>query len=226
MFLSKYGIKEWFGLGIIAFILICIFLYIGISFEFVLAYLFACIVFVIWLGIAAFFRDPIRTIPSAKNIITSPADGVVKDIEIIKNVEFPDIFEEEYIRVGIFLSVFNVHINRVPCDFTVRKVIYTKGKFHDARSENAIKENESNIVFGEGIINEKSYPIGIKQISGAIAKRIVCPVKFGDKFKKGEKYGMIKFGSRTELYLPTSMKIKVRIGDKVKAGITICAAVD
>jgi phosphatidylserine decarboxylase len=183
------------------------------------------LIIIIWLGIAAFFRDPKRNIPHEKDILVSPADGVIRDIELIKNCEINCFEGKDTLRIGIFLSVLDVHLNRTPCDMHVEFEQYKKGKFHDARNTNASKENESMTIAGTAYVEGEEFPIAIKQISGAIARRIVCPVKIGDFFAKGQIYGMIKFGSRTELYLPASqdVQVQVKVGDRVFAGSSIVA---
>ena len=155
-------------------------------FEIIFLAYVASIVFICWCAIAAFFRDPDRKIPSKNNVLVSPADGIIKDIEILKVKEYSEIFGDiEVLRVGIFLSVFNVHLNRAPCNINVSRIIYKKGKFHDARDKRAIKENESNTLLCKGNISGFEFPMAVKQISGAVAKRIVCLAKGNDFFKKG-----------------------------------------
>lgn len=221
MYLTKYGIREWLGSLVIAFVLIFILLLLSSGFEmFFLTYL-ACFIFICWCAVAAFFRDPKRKIPAEGNILVSPADGTIKDIKVVRALEYSEIFgDAEVLRIGIFLSVFNVHLNRAPCDIIVNRIIYKKGKFYDARDGRAIKENESNSILCKGNVSGFEFPLAIKQISGAIARRIVCPVNINDKFKRGDRFGMIKFGSRTEIYLPKNENfiIKIKIGDKLKAG--------
>lgn len=228
MYLTKYGIREWLGSGIIAFILILVLLLLYAEFEIIFLVYVASLVFICWCAIAAFFRDPDRKIPSKDNVLVSPADGVVQDFEVLKVPEYRDILgNTEVLRIGIFISVFNVHLNRAPCDMNVRRIIYKKGKFHDARDKRAIKDNESNTLLCKGNISGFEFPLAVKQISGAVAKRIVCLAKVNDKLKKGDRFGMIKFGSRTEIYLPKNetIIIKLSIGDKVKAGESIIAEV-
>ena len=153
MHLTKYGIREWLGSGIIALILISILLSLSINFEIKLLFYIASFVLTCWCAIAAFFRDPERRIPRENNVLVSPADGTVQDIEILKVPEYSDIFGSiELLRIGIFLSVFDVHINRAPCDLTVICNIYKKGKFHDARDGRSIEENESNSILFQGNI--------------------------------------------------------------------------
>jgi phosphatidylserine decarboxylase len=125
------------------------------------------------------------------------------------------------LRIGIFLSIFDVHINRAPCNVKVEKITYKKGGFKDARDPQAGAFNESNDLF----LTRKNEPFDkliVRQISGAIARRIICEAKEGQELAGGQKFGMIKFGSRTELYVPTGEGVKclVKVGDKVKAGLT------
>lgn len=187
---------------------------------------------IIWGGIAAFFRDPVRNIPDDPTFVLSPADGTVRDIEFIKNEsieckELRNLFAgQDMLRIGIFLSVFNVHVNRAPVAMDVKFKFYKKGAFHDARDGAAIKENESMTIGGESELDGITYPVAVKQVSGAIARRIVCPPEAGRKLEKGECYGMIKFGSRTELYLPCKgFEVAVKIGDAVNGGTSVIARI-
>ena len=167
----------------------------------------------------SFFRDPNRQIPAEGNLLLAPADGKVTDIEVVKGSVCGS---EKALRVGIFLSVFNVHINRAPCNGQVEKVTYKKGKYKNAMKPASGKVNESNdIAFIK--TDGSGDKLMVRQISGAIARRIVCDAKPGTELKSGEKFGMIKFGSRTELYLPMRENAKciVEIGDKVKAGESV-----
>ena len=128
--------------------------------------------------------------------------------------------------MGIFLSVLDVHLNRAPAKATVLDSCYKPGRFHDARDPRASKENESNTLVCEAeLAGGRKYPLLVKQISGAIAKRIVCAVVPGETLRKGERFGMIKFGSRTELYLPLCPEIElaVKVGDRVRAGSSVVA---
>ena len=228
MTLTKYGRREWLGSLIIAVILAVFFIWLGnFSGIAILCYL-PVVIFIVWLAIAAFFRDPERKVVAQENAFLSPADGTVRDITVLKETDYKDFFNgEPVIKIGIFLSVFNVHLNRAPCDVTAKNVIYKEGKFYDARDARATKENESNALLAEAHISGRSFPIVIKQISGAIAKRIVCPVEVGDTFKKGQRYGMIKFGSRTEIYMPNKdwIKLKVKEGDKLQSALSIVAEI-
>ncbi|HBM16211.1 MAG TPA: phosphatidylserine decarboxylase family protein [Lentisphaeria bacterium] len=230
MTLTHYGRREWLGTLIIALILSALSIWIGCLTNSNVFYFIPILFLFIWLVIAGFFRDPERTLPSEENAFLSPADGTVRDITILDNAEeYKELFNGQgVLKIGIFLSVFNVHLNRVPCDITVKNVIYKEGKFYDARDIRATKENESNALLAEAHISGRNFPIVVKQISGAIAKRIVCPVNVGDTFKRGQRYGMIKFGSRTEIYMPNAqwIKIRIKIGDKLKAAQSIVAEID
>src|SRR4030042_3851164 len=184
--------------------------WVSMSTEAVLA------VILIW--ILAFFRDPYRQSPRDSRLLLAPADGEITDIEIVKEGDF---IGEHVIRIGIFLSIFNVHINRSPCNLKVEKISYKKGRYKNAASLQAGRVNESNDLYMTKTDSPRDRLI-VRQISGAIARRIVCAAKEGQELTGGEKFGMIKFGSRTELYVPAREDIKclVKIGDKVKAGIT------
>lgn len=229
MVLTHYGRREWLGSLFIAVLLSALSCWSAYLFNVFSFHFLPIPIFLVWLCIAAFFRDPKRDISCQEEAFLSPADGTVRDIEVIKTSDYKDLFgDQEVLKIGIFLSVFNVHLNRVPCDVTVKNVIYKEGKFYDARDSRATKENESNALLAEAHISGRSFPIVVKQISGAIAKRIVCPVNVGDTFKKGERYGMIKFGSRTEIYMPNAewIKLKIKIGDKLKAAQSIVAQIE
>jgi phosphatidylserine decarboxylase len=170
----------------------------------------------------AFFRDPERTLPSEQHAVVSPADGTVSDIT---ETEFDELIGGPAVRVGIFLSVFNVHVNRCPCDGRVLSVIYKKGKFINAMRHNeASDENESNtIVLAEP---EGDRPIAVvKQIVGLIARRIVCTTVAGERVSRGQRIGMIKFGSRTEVTLAKFLQpsIQVKVGQTVRGAADVIA---
>jgi phosphatidylserine decarboxylase len=175
------------------------------------------------LEIITFFRDPERDIPTDPAVFVSPADGVVTNIA---EVDEPEMGKA--LRISIFLSIFNVHVNRCPFDATVTDVRYFPGEYLDARNAESAVRNEqlwidmnvrSNAVSDESV----AIPIRVKQISGAIARRIVCWLKPGDIVKKGERIGMIKLGSRTDLLIPADRvgEISVKIGDTVGGGATV-----
>jgi phosphatidylserine decarboxylase len=177
----------------------------------------------IWIWLIAFFRDPQRPVPQDKGVYVSPADGMVSDITDMPQC---DVLGEPSVRVGIFLSVFNVHVNRMPCAGKVASVVYRKGKFINALDHaNCSEKNEANSVV---LVDESGKPVaGVRQLVGLIARRIVCTVKDGDRVERGQRYGMIKFGSRTELYIPRRLgpQIKVQVGQKVRGAMDIIAIV-
>ena len=170
----------------------------------------------IWL--LAFFRDPQRSVATDGKLLLAPADGKVTDIEIVNDNEF---IGAPAMRIGIFLSIFDVHINRAPCNVTVQNIRYKKGSYKNAMDPRSGRVNESNDL--ELLrTDQPSQKLIVRQISGAIARRIVCSAKQGQELSGGEKFGMIKFGSRTELYVPLHKNCKciVKVGDKVRAGLT------
>lgn len=172
------------------------------------------------LFVVAFFRDPVRTIPEQPGIIVAPADGTVDDIEELDDCEFLD---GPAVKIGIFLSVFNVHVNRVPETSRVIELRYFPGKFGNAMSPRTARENEQLSIALEA---EQPYRrMLVKQIAGAIARRIVCEVRPGEVLSRGQKFGMIKFGSRTELYLPKEgqLCVQVKMNQSVRGGSTILA---
>ncbi len=161
-----------------------------------------------------FFRDPERVIPSGENLILSPADGTVV---LIEEVEEPYYFKEKVLRVSIFLSVFNVHVNRIPVKGKVEFVKYIKGKFLVAFADKASEENEQSII---GIRHEKGK-ILFKQIAGIIARRIVYNVEEGDSVSAGDRFGLIRYGSRVDVFFPKNTKLNVKLKDKVVGGESI-----
>jgi phosphatidylserine decarboxylase len=163
-----------------------------------------------------FFRDPDRSIPQTPNVITSPADGLITDIE---EMEEREVTHQRMLRVGIFLSVFDVHVNRSPCDGRVTYTQEHDGDYHDARSPMATTHNCARTWGFEG----PTYTVVVRQITGAIARRIVPWAKVGDQLKRGQHFGMIRFGSRTEIFLPMESAILVAAGRHVKGGTTIIA---
>jgi phosphatidylserine decarboxylase len=156
-----------------------------------------------------FFRDPEREVPEGKGIVVSPADGRVI---VVKDIYEPDYLKQDVKQVSIFLSVFNVHVNRVPCGGTVETVKYNPGKFLVAYADKASLDNEQT---GMVIFDGKNRVL-VKQIAGLIARRIVCYAKPGDPVKAGDRYGLIRFGSRVDIFLPKDIDLKVRVGDRVK----------
>ncbi len=164
-----------------------------------------------------FFRDPERMSPSDPNVVVSPADGKV--ISIRQSSQ--SICSKDYTEISIFMSPFDVHVNRAPFDGIVKEVIYTPGKFFSAFKEKAYKENENIKI----TIQTKYGDIVVRQVAGSIARRTVCWIKEGDSLNKGERFGMIKFSSRVDICLPPLFKIHVKVGDKLKAGKHIIASI-
>jgi phosphatidylserine decarboxylase len=163
-----------------------------------------------------FFRDPDRTPPPDELSIVAAADGVVADI--VELVE-PDVLKVPMKRIGIFLSVFDVHTNRMPIAGKVVYMHHRYGKFLDARHANATTLNEALTWAFEG----KRATLVVRQITGAIARRIVSWAKLGDSLKKGDRFGMIRFGSRTEVYVPSDCTLNVKVGDRVQGGLSVIA---
>ena len=172
----------------------------------------------VWLEIIYFFRDPERIIAADSDALVSPADGTVTHVEEVDELDFPG---GRALRISIFLSIFNVHLNRMPRTATVKEVRYFPGAFLDARNPDSAVRNEQLWIDVEE--DNTGRPLKVKQISGAIARRIVCWLKAGDHVERGQRLGMIKLGSRTDLLVrPESVKeVCVAVGSKVKGGATI-----
>ena len=171
---------------------------------------------VIW-----FFRDPDREVPQAEGLVVSPADGKVVTITEIEHDEF---IGGPAVEIGIFLSIFSVHLNRVPVESRIIGLVYKPGKCLNALRPESARENEHLAIR----LEENAAPFRrmvVRQITGAIARRIVCWLKPGDELARGERLGMIKFGSRTDLVLPREegLEIKTKVGDKVHAGSSVMA---
>jgi phosphatidylserine decarboxylase len=167
------------------------------------------------LFIAFFFRNPKRKIPSLQNIILSPADGRIVHVGECEEDRF---LREKALKVSIFMSLFDVHVNRAPAAGKVLERSYHPGRFHVASVDKASLLNEQNAFILE---TEDRFKILLIQIAGFVARRIVCYAKAGDTLRKGEIFGLIRFGSRVDLYLPTEVKPIVRVGQHVKGGESI-----
>ncbi len=177
--------------------------------------------FVLTLWCIFFFRDPERVIPVEENVLVSPADGYVTRVEY--GVEAPAELgwsNKKVNKISIFLNVFNVHVNRVPIAGTVTKIIYTPGKFLSANLDEASTENERNLAV---IKTKNGQEIAFAQVAGLVARRIVSDLKEGQTVKTGDRYGIIRFGSRADLYLPEDMQIKILIGQTMIGGESIIA---
>jgi phosphatidylserine decarboxylase len=239
--LTKYGWPQVAIFPAVLSVIMAIYLLVGIMFLSAWAIILVELVLAILLiWILSFFRDPYRIPPSDTSLLLAPADGRITDIEIILvpvplvaqktrvQVKENDSIGGTAIRIGIFLSIFNVHINRSPCNAKVEKISYRQGNHKNAANPRSGRVNESNEVCLVRT-NSPNDRLIVRQISGSIARRIVCQISCGQKLTSGEKFGMIKFGSRTEIFVPLSPKSReylwqpkcmVRVGDKVKAGLT------
>lgn len=179
-----------------------------------------------WLGLIAtawcvyFFRNPERVTPLREGLIVAPADGVVQ--KIVKMVPPPelDIGTAERTRVSIFLNVFDVHVNRIPIEGSISKMHYQEGKFVNANLDKASEENERNSI---KITTPDDLTVGVVQIAGLVARRILCDLKEGQSVKTGERFGIIRFGSRTDIYLPPDVTPLVIVGQRSVGGETIIA---
>ncbi len=185
------------------------------------AWLIATAFAVLWALVVWFFRNPRRTTPKEPNFVVSPADGTISEIE---QLDYDEYIGGPAIKVGIFLSIFNVHINRAPMACRVVGLKYRPGKYLNALRPESARENEQVALMLESL--EHNRPVVVRQITGAIARRIVCWVKPNDRLSAGEQFGMIKLGSRTEIVVPreSGVELRVSLGDKVKAGATVLLA--
>jgi phosphatidylserine decarboxylase len=173
---------------------------------------------VLWAILLWFFRDPERVLNRSPHSYYSPGDGVVSDIGTVQEVDF---LKKEFVRIGIFLSVFDVHVQRAPIEGTVEFVSHQAGKNLPAYDPAASVENDQ-IIMGLDTADGK---IMVKQISGILARKCYNFAKPGEQIHSGQRYGLIKFGSRVELYLPPGVKILCSVGDKVQAGISVLAEI-
>jgi phosphatidylserine decarboxylase len=190
----------------------------------VLLWLFAPLwVAVAWLLVAvwvvAFFRDPVRQGPRGNNVVIAPADGVVVSV---KNLDEPEYVKERTTRVSIFMNVFNVHVNRYPSSGTIEYRHYNKGSFGHAGTEKASLENEQSTL---GIATARGRVL-VRQIAGLVARRIITDHGVGTAVTQGERMGLIRFGSRVDVFVPATAKILVHEGDKTVAGQTVVAQWD
>jgi phosphatidylserine decarboxylase len=207
------------GLGIIVSTFILFILSLGASyiFQHPSAYALAVIIGVLSIFNLFFFRDPKRDIPNNPLAVLSPADGKVT--QIIK-IDEPDYFDREVQRISIFLSVFNVHVNRMPIAGKVDYFSYRTGKFLAAFKEDASLQNEQTVI---GVANEHGHKVLFKQIAGLIARRIICNLREGQEIGAGKRMGLIRYGSRVDVFLAPEAKILVKVGSMVRGGETILA---
>ena len=216
--LTRYGRDVWLPIIIIALVL-------GGGFALLHWWIVVALIVILTFALLSFFRDPIRRIPGnlAQGDMLSPADGVVS---AVFDVEHHEATGSPAKVIRIFLSVLNVHVNRSPCDAEVVSLHPKPGQYLNAQTDESADVNESNlIVLKTSVGGVKDERIGVRQVSGMLARTIVCPIKSGDRLSRGQKFGMIKFGSTTELILPRPNNViaHVKKGDKVRGGLTLFA---
>lgn len=175
---------------------------------------------VITVWVTYFFRDPQRVTPIRENLIISPADGTVVGISKVSPPKELDLGKEKHTRISIFLNIFDCHVNRVPIGGEIVKSHYHPGKFINASLDKASEHNERQLLT---VKTDNGTKVGFVQIAGLIARRIVCDVKEGDSVKVGQRFGMIRFGSRMDVYLPKDVGVHVIEGQRVLAGETVLA---
>lgn len=221
MTLTRYGRDVWLPILVIAAIISC-----GLA---LLGWWIALVaIAAVTLALLSFFRDPSRRIPTnlARGDMLSPADGVVS---AVLDVEHHEAVQGSATVIRIFLSVLNVHVNRAPCDAAVIFLHPRPGRYLNAQTEESANVNESNlIVLATDVGGVSGERIGVRQVSGMIARTIVCPLKPGSRLSRGERFGMIKFGSTTELILPrpADVSVHVRKGDRVRGGLSVIATLN
>ncbi|MCD6294305.1 MAG: phosphatidylserine decarboxylase family protein [Deltaproteobacteria bacterium] len=196
------------------------FIFIGIGVTVIFAFLgwttFAIITSVVTIFVIYFFRDPERHHLEEKNAVLTPADGRILEVRHVDEENSP--LGQPSIKVSIFMNVFNVHVNRIPIKGTIKKISYHPGKFLSANLDKASEQNENNKITLETI---DSREIMVIQIAGLIARRIACWIDKGDTVKTGQRFGLIRFGSRLEVFLPADSKLIAQVRQKVKAGETV-----
>jgi phosphatidylserine decarboxylase len=214
--ITEYGRKDLAVATVVCGALVAVCLWIARTHAWVA--ILALVPFVVWLLLVNFFRDPERALPQGERLILSPADGKVTDLE---EVDEPEFLGGRAVRLGIFLSPLNVHVNRAPMECEVVQVDYRRGAMHKAYDPRARTENEAAAIRLKVLGGR--VPMIVRQVTGALARRIVCPVEPGRRLAAGERYGMIKLGSRTEVWLRSDQAVTwhVKIGDNVKGGLTV-----
>ena len=214
---TKYGLPQLVLFPLSVFLLMLILFFVFRSSRLIIPA--ETLLFLVLVWMLSFFRDPLRNITFDGKLLLSPADGTITDISFVDD----SALGPGALRIGMFLSIFNVHINRAPCSVRIESVSYKKGKFKNAMSPESGRINESNDILMVRL-NEPKDRLLVRQISGAIARHIVCKALEASEYRQGEPFGMIKFGSRTELYLPAGndgkYEVTVSIGDPVRAGLT------
>ncbi len=179
-----------------------------------------------WLGLILtvwcyyFFRDPERITPDTPDVVVSPADGTVQMIAKVKAPKELEMGDKSFTRISIFMSVFNVHVNRAPATGKILKSVYVPGKFLNATLDKASKDNERQLL---SMKTSSGKEIAFVQIAGLVARRILCEAKEGQEYRAGERFGLIRFGSRLDVYLPEGVEPQVCLGQTMIAGETILA---
>jgi phosphatidylserine decarboxylase len=189
---------------------------VALMVTFAAGWLWAAPLWLIALFVLQFFRDPPREVPGDARSVLSPADGRIVAIQPVRD----PWLDRDALKISVFMNVFNVHSNRSPVDGEVRRRWYNPGKFVNADLDKASTENERNALH---IRSMTGQDVTCVQVAGLIARRILCYVEAGAQLVRGQRYGFIRFGSRVDLYLPTDVRVKVTIGDKVRATSTILA---
>ncbi len=164
--------------------------------------------------IVYFFRDPERIGPDDGDIIVAPADGKIIQVEKVFDERF---LQEHAYKISIFMSVFDVHVNRLPFSGEVERIIYSPGRFYAANTDQAALENENCAI----VVSANNFRYAVVQVAGLVARRIVCWTDKGDKLERGARFGMIRFGSRVDVFLPQHVQLEVASGKRVKAGETV-----
>ncbi|MDY7110040.1 MAG: phosphatidylserine decarboxylase [Planctomycetota bacterium] len=212
--LTRYGLREWMTITVVAVIA-------AVLLGWLLSSWLALVIGVLWLAVISFFRDPIRRVPVdlPAGSMLAPGDGVVTAVLRVDEHEATD---GPAVIIRVFMSVLDVHVNRAPRDGEVVALRHTPGRFLNAQTEEAAAVNENNLII---LAIDGDETIGVRQIAGLVARRIVCRLKEGDRVQRGEKFGMIKFGSTTELILPRPEAVTVHVakGDRIKGGVTALA---
>ncbi len=214
MTITKYGLDVFIKSLMLLFIVGCLSWY-GIGHD-IVRYSIVSVIIVIICLVINFFRDPDRTTPNDERSVISPADG---KIVIIKDVVDNEYLKGDAIQVSIFMSPLNVHVNRFPITGTVEFFQHVQGEYIVAFDEKSSERNERTLIG----VQDEGYKVLFKQIAGAVARRIVAPISVGQKAVRGERFGMIKFGSRVDVLMPRSSHINVQLNDRVVAGETIIA---
>ena len=214
---TRYGLPQALVFPLLVLVLMAVLFFVFRPARFLIPA--EALLFLVLVWMLSFFRDPARNIAFDEKVLLSPADGTITDISVVDD----SALGPGALRIGMFLSIFNVHINRAPCSVRIDGVSYKKGQFKNAMAPESSRINESNDVLMTRL-SDPAEKLLVRQISGAIARHIVCEAREALEYRQGDPFGMIKFGSRTELYLPAGdegrYEVSVKIGDPVRAGLS------